>query len=585
MSEVLAVPRMSRLLLASRKRAGGTAYLEAGSGEAVILIHGVGLNADAWAPQLEELAKTHRVIAIDMLGHGKSEVAPGTVTLDNYIRQVADLMTACGIAAANIVGHSMGGLVAIGFALAHPARTLRLAVFNTVYKRNAENRAAVEARAREITRSGTVGNVEEPLERWFGPRRQQPDIAQDVRNWLASANPEGYGAAYRIFASSDEVFAGKLHGLAMPSLFATGSLDINSSPSMASAMASEARHGKLLVLEGARHLMNLTHADAANMALRELLKTPVETFDFKDLRKAFGSFMTGVTVVTTQEANGNLRGFTANSFSSVSLDPPLLLVCMNKASASCEAFSSAASFAVNILSESQKEVSGVFASKRPDKFANADYTLSASGNPLLAGSLAWFDCAHHDAIDAGDHVILIGRVKSYSHVDANPLGYARGGYVTLGLEQSAVNAAAQAGRTEVGAILECDGKLLVFPAPSGKYELPHVGRAGEAGTASRLQVFLASKGINAKLGFLFAVYENKEDQHQSIYYRGDAELERNDAATLLSFDALPWEAFRDDATRSMLRRYSQERLQGRYRIYSGDQISGDVREVGEGPGA
>jgi (E)-2-((N-methylformamido)methylene)succinate hydrolase len=585
MSDALVLPRTSRHLLAPRKRAGGMAYLEAGSGEAVIFIHGVGLNADAWRPQFEELAKTHRVIAIDMLGHGESDAASGAVTLDSYVQQVADLMSACGINAANIVGHSMGGLVAIGFALAHPTRTLRLAVFNSVYKRNAENRAAVEARAKEIARSGTVGNVEEPLERWFGPRRQQPEIAQDVRAWLTSANPQGYAAAYNVFASSDEAFSGKLAGLSMPSLFATGSQDINSSPSMASAMANESRRGKLLVLEGARHLMNLTHADAVNAALRELLQTPVETLDFKDLRKAFGSFMTGVTVVTTQEENGSLRGFTANSFSSVSLDPPLLLVCMNKASASCEAFTSAASFAVNILSESQKEVSGVFASKRSDKFSDAAYTLSASGNPLLTGSLAWFDCAHHDAIDAGDHVILIGRVKSYNHVDANPLGYARGGYVTLGLEQSAVNAAAQAGRTEVGAILECDGKLLVFPAANGKYELPHVGRAGEAGTASRLQAFLASKGISAKLGFLFAVYENKEDQHQSIYYRGDAELERNDAAALLSFDALPWEAFRDYATQTMLKRYSQERLQGRYRIYSGDQTSGDVRDVGEDPGA
>ena len=147
-----------------------------------------------------------------MLGHGESEAASGAVTLDSYIQQVADLMTACGIAAANIVGHSMGGLVAIGFALAHPARTLRLAVFNSVYKRTAENRAAVEARAKEIARSGTVGNVEEPLERWFGPRRQQPEIAQDVRAWLASANPKGYAAAYNIFASSDEAFVGQACG-------------------------------------------------------------------------------------------------------------------------------------------------------------------------------------------------------------------------------------------------------------------------------------------------------------------------------------------------------------------------------------
>lgn len=585
MSEALAVPRISQPVLAPRKRAAGTAYLEAGSGEAVVLIHGVGLNADAWQPQIRELAKTHRVIAIDMLGHGESEAASGAVTLDSYVKQAADLMTVCGITAANIVGHSMGGLVAIGFALAHPARALRLAVLNSVYRRSPENRAAVEARAREISRSQAAGNIEEPLERWFGPRHQQPALARDVRAWLASANPQGYAAAYSIFAASDEAFVDKLQGLSMPALFATGSLDLNSSPAMAGAMAHEARRGRLLVVEGARHLMNLTHPDAVTAALRELLHEPVTAFDLRDLRKAFGAFMTGVTVVTTREANGGLRGFTANSFSSVSLDPPLLLVCVNKASASCEAFTSAPSFAVNILSEAQKDVSGTFASKRPDKFANVQYAMSASGNPLLTGSLAWFDCARHDVIDAGDHVILIGRVTGYSHADANPLGYARGGYVTLGLEQSAVNAAAQAGRTEVGAILECDGKLLVFPAAGGKYELPHVGRSGEAGTASRLQAYLASKGIRAELGFLFAVYENKEDQHQSIYYRGEAEPGGNGAATLLSFEALPWESFRDDATRSMLRRYSQERLQGRYRIYSGDHVSGDVRDVSEGTGA
>lgn len=585
MSEARALQRTSRPLLAPRKRIGGTAYIDAGSGEAMVLIHGVGLNADAWQPQIWELAKTHRVIAIDMLGHGESEAASGAVTLDSYVKQVADLMTACGITAANIAGHSMGGLVAIGFALAHPARALRLAVLNSIYRRSAENRAAVEARAREISRSKAAGNIEEPLERWFGPRRQQPALAQEVRAWLASANPQGYAAAYSIFASSDEAFVGRLQSLSMPSLFATGSLDLNSSPAMAGAMANEARRGRLLVVEGARHLMNLTHPDAVTAALHDLLQTPVEAFDFKDLRKAFGAFMTGVTVVTTRQADGGLRGFTANSFSSVSLDPPLLLVCVNKASASCEAFSSTPSFAVNILSEAQKDVSGAFASKRPDKFADVQYAMSASGNPLLTGSLAWFDCARHDVIDAGDHVILIGRVMGYSHTDANPLGYARGGYVTLGLEQSAVNAAAQAGRTEVGAILECNGRLLVFPAANGKYELPHVGRSGEAGTASRLQAHLASKGINAKLGFLFAVYENKDDQTQSIYYRGDAEPGGNGAATFLNFDALPWESFRDDATRSMLRRYSQERLQGRYRIYSGDHVSGDVRDVGEGSGA
>lgn len=581
MSEVPTTPTAIQPLLSPRTRATGTAFIDVGSGEAIVLIHGVGLNADAWQPQIFELSKTHRVLAIDMLGHGESDLASGPATLDTYVMQVADLLNARGIAAANIIGHSMGGLVAIGFALAFPQRTLRLAVLNSVYQRTAEKRAAVQRRAEEIAEAGTVGNIEEPLQRWFGSREKQPAIAQTVRNWLTTANPAGYAAAYSLFAASDEAFVGKLSLIKVPGLFATGSDDLNSSPDMAQAMAKAAPCGKALVLEGERHMMNLTNPAAVNAALHGLLREPTPVIDPKDLRKAFGTFMTGVTVVTTQEANGSLRGFTANSFSSVSLDPPLLLVCLSKAAASCEVFSQAATFAVNILSEQQKALSGTFASKRPDKFTDADYTRSASGNPIFAGTVAWFDCDRHNVVDAGDHVILIGRVTSYAHGDANPLGYARGGYFTLGLEQSAVNAAAQAGRTEVGAILECGGKLLVFKSADGKLELPHVGRGGEVGSASRLHSMMAAQGISTKLGFLFAVYENREDHAQCIYYRGECEAAGGGGTTLLSFDDLPWDKFRDDATRSMLRRYSSERLQGRYKIYSGDHVSGDIRDVSQ----
>lgn len=163
--------------------------------------------------------------------------------------------------------------------------------------------------------------------------------------------------------------------------------------------------------------------------------------DTRDLRRAFGTFMTGVTVVTTRAADGTLRGFTANSFSSVSLDPPLLLVCLSKAAASSGAFSKAASFAVNILSDEQRAMSMNFASRRLDKFAGIDYRFSDGGNPLLPGAVAWFDCSTHEAVDAGDHLILIGRVNSYEYTDASPLGYLRGSYISLGSEQSAVAAA------------------------------------------------------------------------------------------------------------------------------------------------
>lgn len=562
-----------------RQFAGPTAYVDAGEGEPIVFIHGVGLQADAWQPQIESFRHTHRVIAIDMLGHGSSEPASGNAMLADYVQQVKDLLDALGVTRANIVGHSMGGLVAIGFALSHPARTLRLAALNCVYERTGEQRAAVVARARQLESTGSTGDIEAPLRRWFGADALQSPAARRVRDWLQAAHPLGYARAYGIFAVSDGAFSGRLGKLAMPALFATGDGDQNSTPAMSHAMARAARRGKAVVLAGERHMMNVVNPGAVNAALRDWLQEAPTVIDSKDLRKAFGSFMTGVTVVTTRESNGTLRGFTANSFCSVSLDPPLLLVCINKAAASCEAFSGAPGFAVNILSEAQKEISGIFASKRPDKFEVAEFTFSNNGHPLLAGSVAWFDCTRHRLVEAGDHVILIGRVESYAHTDASPLGYARGGYVTLGLEQSAVNAAADAGRTEVGAILEHDGKLLAFGSPGGIIELPHVGRGGEAGSASALIARLAAQGIGAKLGFLYAVYENREDRTQSIYYRGEAVKVSGNGFLLLDFDDLPWGKLRDDATRSMLRRYSAERLEGRFRIYSGDHISGDVRDI------
>jgi flavin reductase (DIM6/NTAB) family NADH-FMN oxidoreductase RutF len=345
-------------------------------------------------------------------------------------------------------------------------------------------------------------------------------------------------------------------------------------------MAAQVPHSSCLVLDGARHMMNLTHPDAVNHALDGLLKTPFSNIDPKVLRAAFGTFMTGVTVVTTRAVDGTMRGFTANSFSSVSLDPPLLLVCLSKAAASCAVFAEAAHFAVNILAENQKDVSGIFASKRPDKFETTAWTESASGNALITGAVAWFDCSSHQVVEAGDHLILIGRVQSFSHSDVSPLGYARGGYFTLGLEQSVVNAVSSAGRTEVGAILECGGELLVMPGPTpGSLILPRVGDGPISGSASSLLASLSSKGLHVTLGFLYAVFENPETKTQSIYYRGEAEAQGTTRPTTVSFDDMPWERFTDSAVVSMLRRYCTERVQGRYRIYSGDHRSGETREL------
>jgi (E)-2-((N-methylformamido)methylene)succinate hydrolase len=256
----------------ARKKIGDTAYIDVGEGEALVFIHGVGLSADAWSPQITEFARTHRVIAVDMLGHGESALVEEVAGIDSYVDQLSTLLMRLDVPAASVIGHSMGGLVAIGFALAYPKRTLRLGVLNSVYQRSVESRAAVEKRAKEIAESGTVGNIEAPLERWFGEVGKRPAIAVDVARWLGSADPRGYAAAYQVFAKSDDAYVGRLETLMMPSLFATGSDDSNSTPEMAVRMAAAAG-GKVEIIAAARHMMNLTHIAEVNTILRDFLAT------------------------------------------------------------------------------------------------------------------------------------------------------------------------------------------------------------------------------------------------------------------------------------------------------------------------
>src|SRR4051794_30933138 len=116
------------------------------------------------------------------------------------------------------------------------------------------------------------------------------------------------------------------------------------------------------------------------------------------LRRAFGSFPTGVTVVTAMDVDGQPRGMTANSFASVSLQPALLLVCIGHGATSFPTFSQCRSFAVNVLRDDQEDVSALFASKSAGKFANIDYAARHTGSPVLTDCLTWFDCTVHQRV-------------------------------------------------------------------------------------------------------------------------------------------------------------------------------------------
>jgi flavin reductase (DIM6/NTAB) family NADH-FMN oxidoreductase RutF len=364
-----------------------------------------------------------------------------------------------------------------------------------------------------------------------------------------------------------------------PESLAAASLEDLRCPVMVAGEASQLEGHLARISRGNLHPSPRTPAETGQL-LGAFLSSRLSSFDPRELRTAFGTFMTGVTIVTTAGIDGQPRGFTANSFTSLSIEPPLLLICIGKAAASREVFETARGFAVNILSEHQKDTSVLFASKRPDKFQHTTWRAGPFGNPLIDGAAAWFDCARHQVIDAGDHIILIGHIEAFSYTDANPLGYARGGYITLGLEQAAVNAASSASRTIVGAIIESDNRLVLLPdhRPNG-LSLPEVGRTGASGSASRLHALLAQDGIDATLGFLFAVFENPGSGEQCIYYRGEALLHARGRPVLASFDDIPWDRLPDEATRSMLRRYAAERKLGRFKVYSGDHRQGTVKAV------
>jgi flavin reductase (DIM6/NTAB) family NADH-FMN oxidoreductase RutF len=161
----------------------------------------------------------------------------------------------------------------------------------------------------------------------------------------------------------------------------------------------------------------------------------------RELRRALGRFATGVTVVTTVSEDGKWEGLTANSFSSVSLDPPLILWSLGRGAASLASFMRAGWFAVHVLGSHQHALSARFATRSTEKFAGLDIHPGLGGCPLLTDSIAHFECSVHDRVTAGDHVIFLGRVERMTHRDGEPLIYSGGQYcVPAVLGQDALTA-------------------------------------------------------------------------------------------------------------------------------------------------
>ena len=153
-------------------------------------------------------------------------------------------------------------------------------------------------------------------------------------------------------------------------------------------------------------------------------------FSEHQFRDALAQFATGVTVICARHADGRYVGFTANSFNSVSLEPPLVLWSLSRRSLSLPAFESAERYAVNVLSASQVDLARRFSRPHADRFDGVPYRLGWAGAPLIDGCVAWLECSHHARHRAGDHIVFLGDVRTCERGEGNGLVFHEHRYAT-----------------------------------------------------------------------------------------------------------------------------------------------------------
>ena len=258
----------------------GTAYKAFGDAPAtLIFIHGVGMCKEIWQPQVEHFSKNYRVITYDFLGHGQSLLKKDKLTLEDYISQLYNLVNEIGVSNFSIIGHSMGALIAVAFALRYPEKVDILIPINIVFKRTKKAQDDVIMRAKDVLKSQQIPNINQTLERWFQNKTSPYDLLKinNVQGWLKNTSPKAYSEAYYLFATSDRVFVNNLSNLQPPVLYLTGSEDPNSTSLMSEQMAQETPNGSSESIEGEAHMMAYISAKKVNPIIEYFLNNTYNT--------------------------------------------------------------------------------------------------------------------------------------------------------------------------------------------------------------------------------------------------------------------------------------------------------------------
>lgn len=380
---------------------------------AVLLLHGAGQTRDVWTGIAEALQQAgRRVISLDLRGHGGSEwPADGRYDFEAYVEDLRAVLAQLGTRPV-VVASTLGGWIAC---------------------------AALERDA-ALLASGLV-LVDLPL-------NVDPDVSARISARLREALALSPGQApwdVRMLGAFDtgamtERIDGVAEHIALPTLYVRGAMSELVSHEDAAAFVGRLPDGELVEVEDAALVVTEDRVEALGGHLIEFLERRAPRgspeyragSDARTFRDALGCFATGVTVVTAFCPDGTPIGLTANSFTSVSLDPPLLLVCIANNAGSAPFLREAERFAVNVLQIGQQPTSNRFAGKGEDRFAATAWETGEFGTPVLTGSLSSFECVRDAVHDGGDHFLLVGRVvKAIFEPRRDPLLYFRGKYRKL----------------------------------------------------------------------------------------------------------------------------------------------------------
>jgi 3-oxoadipate enol-lactonase len=256
-----------------RKDAPALKYWDTGGDRPpVMLIHGVGADGKSWDQIATDLAPQFRILRLDLRGHGQSGHIEGALTLDDFVQDVVDVLDACAVPAADIVGFSLGGLIAQGIALQHADRVRRLVLLSAVAGRTAEERERVQSRLAILRDQGIAAITGAAQERWFTPEfiARNPDQVQRRMRQLQENHAPSYAAAYTVFSTSD--LGDRLQAIHAPTLIATGEHDVGSNTRMARYMHAQIAGSKLEILPGLRHSILVEAPQLVSQLVRDFLQ-------------------------------------------------------------------------------------------------------------------------------------------------------------------------------------------------------------------------------------------------------------------------------------------------------------------------